>query len=69
MEELNIEAPTLSSAEIQTCISEIWVLSQAIEAVPVRRELIRKECHHIVRQDSNEGPIQQSSSAIESTRK
>lgn len=48
MEHLNIEACTLSSAEIKAWMSEVWVLDRAIQGVPVNSGITCIECHHSV---------------------
>ena len=46
MEYLNIEAATLSSAEIKDWISKVWILDRAIQGVPVKKGIACTECHH-----------------------
>jgi hypothetical protein len=46
MEYLKIEAPTLSSTEIQDWISEVWILNRGIHGVPVKEGLACNECHY-----------------------
>ena len=46
MEHLNITAPTLSSAEAQAWISEVWVLSKSFQGIPIQMGMTCKECHH-----------------------
>ena len=46
MEDLNIEACTLSSVELRTWMSEVWVLDRAIQGVPVKEGMICMLCHH-----------------------
>ena len=46
MEYLNIEAPTLSSTEIEGWNSDVWVLNRGIQGVPVQEGVACKECHY-----------------------
>ena len=46
MEYLNIEAPTLSSIEIERWISEVWVVSQPFQGVPIKMGMACNECHY-----------------------
>ena len=46
MEYLNIEAATLSSAEAQAWISEVWILDKAIQGVPIKKGFRCTECHY-----------------------
>ena len=46
LEELNVETPTLSSIETEAWITEIWVLSEAFQGVPIKMGMTCKECHH-----------------------
>ena len=46
MDRLNIEAATLSSAEIKDWISKVWILDRAIQGVPVKEGIACTECHH-----------------------
>src|SRR4030095_13747028 len=44
MEYLNIETPTLSSAEIKAWISEVWILSKAFQGVPIKAGMTCQGC-------------------------
>jgi hypothetical protein len=46
MVHLNIDAPTLSSTEIETWISDDWVLDRAIEGVPFEKGMACTLCHY-----------------------
>jgi len=45
---LNIDTPTLSSAQIKDWISEVWVLDRGIDRVPVTKGITCTECLHSV---------------------
>jgi len=46
MDHLNIEVPTLSSAEIKVWMSEVWILDKAIQGISVKGGMICTECHY-----------------------
>ena len=45
-EYLNIEAPILSSIEIERWISEIWIVSQGFQGIPIKMGMACNECHY-----------------------
>ena len=46
MEDLNIDMLTLSAAEIEGWMSELWVLDRGIKGVPVKEGMSCTECDY-----------------------
>ena len=46
MEDLNIDTPTLSAAEIERWISELWVLDRGIKGIGIEEGMTCTECHY-----------------------
>jgi Orsellinic acid/F9775 biosynthesis cluster protein D len=46
MEYLNIQTPTLSSTEIKTWISNVWVLDRGIQGIQIKEGMACIKCHY-----------------------